>query len=117
GVQTDRQQLAAARAFRAMLDVRLSLPDPPGGAAASYAHVLAWKGAVLLHQQQRRLAVLLASGQDPRARALVGDLQAVTRRLASLALATPGPQAAAARLRELERLTYAKEDLERRLSA
>jgi CHAT domain-containing protein/Tfp pilus assembly protein PilF len=115
-VQSERQQLAAVAADRPQLDLRLSLTDPPGeGPAGSYQHVLAWKGAVFLQQQQRRqLARLLASSRRE-ARTLVERLQHTTRRLAALTLA-PVDARTALRREQAEKLTQEKEELESRLS-
>ncbi len=83
GIQSDRQQLAAAAAFRHQLDLRLSLPD-----AAAHAHLLAWKGAVLLRQRQRRLHARLAA--SPATRDAAERLRQVTLELAALS-AAPRP--------------------------
>jgi CHAT domain-containing protein/Tfp pilus assembly protein PilF len=117
-VQSERQQLAAAGAVRTLLDLRLSLPDSPKeDAAASYQHVLAWKGAVFLHQQQRRqFARLRAADSSSEARSLVEQLQQTTRLLAALTLAPVDPRTAEARRRQAEKLTQHKEDLESKLS-
>ena len=96
-VQSDRQQLAAADAARANLDVRLGIPDGPKGPAAS-GHVLAWKGQVLTRQQQRRLFLRLAS--DPASRDAARRLEEATRALAAL---RASPTAAKAVLERLER--------------
>jgi CHAT domain-containing protein len=103
GVQSDRQQLAAVERFRTRLDVRLSLADTEG-----YAHVLAWKGAVLMRQRQRRLFSALSA--NPKTREAAEDLQAVTRQIAALS-ASERP----ARER-LDALTEAQERLQARLS-
>jgi CHAT domain-containing protein len=106
GGQSERQQLALARSLRHHLNMRLSL----GGEADLYPHVLAWKGAVLLRQQQqRRFARLLAGEKSPAARALLVELEKTTRRLAA---ASTVPM----RQKEAERLMRDKEDLERRLA-
>src|SRR5262249_52743832 len=76
-VQSDRQQLAAAEAMRHRLGLRLSLMDVEG-----YAHVLAWKGAVLLRQRQRHLFSALSA--DSKTRKQAEELQAVTRQIAAL---------------------------------
>jgi CHAT domain-containing protein len=117
-VQSERQQLAAARAVRHRLDLRLSLPNPPKeGAAASYQHVLAWKGAVFLHQQQRRqLARLLAADSRSEVHSLVGQLQQTTRLLAALSLAPVEPRTASSRREQAKKLTQQKEELESQLS-
>jgi CHAT domain-containing protein len=96
-VQSDRQQFAAAQAFRAVLDVRLSMPGRLGS-PPSYRHVLAWKGALLMRQQQRRL--FLRIGTKPEVRTAADRLQSATRRLAALTLT---PAATRERLQELEK--------------
>ena len=96
-VQSDRQQLAAAHAVRYVLDNRLSVPDLEGHPTAA-SHVLAWKGSVLLRQQQRRLFLRLAP--DSETRAAAERLQAVTRRLVAL---RQSPSAAKAKLDEAEK--------------
>jgi CHAT domain-containing protein len=117
-IQSERQQLAAAQAVRHRLDFRLSLPDPPKeDVAASYQHVLAWKGAVFLHQQQRRrFARLLASRSTGEVGKLVEQLQQTTRLLAALTLAPVDARSALARRQQAETLTRDKENLESRLS-
>jgi CHAT domain-containing protein/tetratricopeptide (TPR) repeat protein len=101
--QSDRQQLAAVANLRYQLDARLCFPD-----AGAYAHVLAWKGAVLVRQRQRRLFSALAA--LPKTREAAQRLQAVTRHIAALS-ASPRPA------REyLERLTKEQEGLQVRLS-
>jgi CHAT domain-containing protein/tetratricopeptide (TPR) repeat protein len=80
-IQSDRQQLAAADRIRFRLYLRLSIPDGPKSVPAA-AHALAWKGSVLLRQQQRRLFLRLA--QDAKTRAAAEALQSATRRLAAL---------------------------------
>ncbi len=82
---SDRQQLAAAVELRHHLDLRLSIPDAPRHPPAC-AHVLAWKGSLLLRQQERRLFLRLAD--DPETRAAAQALQDATRRLATLRLST-----------------------------
>jgi CHAT domain-containing protein len=117
-VQSERQQLAAATKDRHQLNFRLSLPDPEKeGPAASYRHVLAWKGAVFLHQQQRRqFARLLSSNPDSKVGKLVLQLQQTTRLLAALTLAPVDEHAASQRRQQAKKLTREKEDLERQLA-
>jgi CHAT domain-containing protein/Tfp pilus assembly protein PilF len=117
-VQSERQQLAATRAVRHQLDFRLSLPDPPKeGPAVSYQHVLAWKGAVFGHQQQRRhFARLRAADSSSQVRSLVEQLQQTTRLLAAVTLAPIDVRNASARRQQAEKLTQHKEDLEGQLS-
>ncbi len=82
-VQSDRQQLAAADDARHALDVRLALPDATGSPSAA-AHALAWKGTVLLRQQERRLFLRLTA--DAQTQAAAERLRSATRRLAALRL-------------------------------
>jgi CHAT domain-containing protein len=106
-VQSDRQQLAAYQAVRAGLWMRLSIPDaakhPP-----AYAHVLAWKGALLVRQQDRRLFLRLSS--DAGTRAAAEALRSATFRLAAL---RQSPSATRERLDELAR---GQEDAQAELS-
>jgi CHAT domain-containing protein len=107
-VQSDRQQFAAAEDLRDRLDTRLSLPDASGH-PSSAQHVLAWKGAILLRQQHRRLFLRLAQG--PATRRAAARLEEATRRLVALRL---GPPAARAKMEELERgLDEAQAELSR----
>jgi tetratricopeptide (TPR) repeat protein len=116
-VQSERQQLAAARAVRYQLDLRLSLPDSPkDGAAASYQHVLTWKGAVFGQQRQRRQFARLLVGSGPEVRSLVEQLQQTTRLLAAITLAPVDARLTAGRRQQAEQFTQQKEDLESRLS-
>jgi CHAT domain-containing protein/Tfp pilus assembly protein PilF len=103
-VQSDRQQLAAAAAARYRLDLRLSLGD-----AGGYVHVLAWKGAVLLRQRQRRLFSALSA--DPRTREAAQQLQEAARQIAALSASSKPAR------EHLERLTKQQERLQARLSA
>jgi CHAT domain-containing protein/Tfp pilus assembly protein PilF len=115
-VQSERQQLAAAQAGRQRLDLRLSLPDPEKEAvAASYQHVLAWKGAVFLHQQRRRQFARLLGSSRAEVRTLVEQLQQTTGQLAALTLTPGDSRTAPARRQQAEKLTRQKEDLESRL--
>jgi tetratricopeptide (TPR) repeat protein len=102
-VQSDRQQLDATIAVRFRLDVRLSLMDE-----GSYGHVLAWKGAVLLRQRQRRLFTSLST--DPKTRQATIELQATTRRLAALSASSRAAR------KQLEEMTLQQERLQAKLS-
>jgi CHAT domain-containing protein len=102
-VQSDRQQFLAAEHLRGPLDVRLSLMD-----VGSYGHVLAWKGAVLLRQRQRRLFSALSAG--PKTRGLALELQAVTRQIVALSSSSGLVRA------QLEKLTEEQERLQAGLS-
>jgi CHAT domain-containing protein len=97
-LRSDRQFLAALHLARGRLDLRLSMPD-----AGAYGHLLAWKGAALLRQQERRRLARLAA--DPVTRDAVTALQKTAARLAALARA--GPPAG-----EMDRLAAEQERLE-----
>jgi CHAT domain-containing protein/tetratricopeptide (TPR) repeat protein len=101
--QSDRQQFAAAAHLSHQLGLRLSLPE-----GDCYGHVLAWKGAVLLRQRQRRLFTSLSAGPKTRKAAL--DLQAVTRQIAALSASGGTDQV------RLEKLTTEQERLQAELS-
>ncbi len=109
-VQSQRQQLVNSQRLRHRLDFRLSLKAP------SYAYVFASKGAVFLHQQQRRLFTRLLADRRPEVRRTVEELQQTTRALAALALAPVDPRTAAARRERMEKLSREQDDLESKLS-
>jgi CHAT domain-containing protein len=102
-VQSDRQQLAAAEGLRHRLDFRLSLLDVEG-----YKQALAWKGAILLRQRQRRLFSALSTG--PKTRKAAEELQTTSQQIAALS-ATSRPAR-----EELEGLTRRQEALQAELS-
>jgi CHAT domain-containing protein/tetratricopeptide (TPR) repeat protein len=102
-IQSDRQQLAAAGKARSRLDLRLSLLD-----VGCYGHVLAWKGAVLLRQRQRRLFTALSA--DPKTRQAALQLQATTRLIAALSASNRPVR------EQLQRLTEEQEHLQAKLS-
>ncbi len=102
-VQSERLQLSAAEAHRGLLGLRLSLDD--GGA---YENALAWKGAVLSRERQRRLYARLSGG--PETRAAAEKLQQTTRMLAALA------QDPEARRERFEALVAEQEALQAELS-
>jgi CHAT domain-containing protein/tetratricopeptide (TPR) repeat protein len=92
-VQSERQQLAMAQQLRFTLDAYLSLceaADRP--AEQAYSHVLAWKGAVFVHQRAgRALRRLSLASRHPVVVAAAAKLQDTARELAKLALAVPEP--------------------------
>ncbi len=102
-VQSERQQLMAARDMSYRLGLRLSFND-----AVCHGHALAWKGAILLRQRQRRLFSALSD--DPETREAAGRLQEVARQIAALSTSAR-PSGA-----ELDRLTGEQERLQIRLS-
>jgi CHAT domain-containing protein/tetratricopeptide (TPR) repeat protein len=113
-VQSERQQLAMIEAERGRLDSYLSLaPAAKLGSAQVYAHVLTWKGAVFARQRHilagRRI---LQETGDAKTADLYRQLESVTRRLATLALATPNLQELETRRRNLAELTRERERLE-----
>jgi CHAT domain-containing protein/tetratricopeptide (TPR) repeat protein len=89
----ERQQLARAEAFRAHLDLCLSL-----GGTVAYPQVLASKGVVL--DRQRRAREAARHSRDPRVRALAIKLDEATRRMA----ATQGPTTFLNTVRQVEQL-------------
>jgi CHAT domain-containing protein/tetratricopeptide (TPR) repeat protein len=115
-VQSERQQLEAARAVRLPLDQLLTLTASfPELAGVGHEAVLSVKGAVFLQQQQRRL---LLRPSTPAVRLLLRRLQQTNQELATLALRPPSlthPPPAAQQSR-VEELTRVKEDLETELS-
>jgi CHAT domain-containing protein len=112
-VLSERQQLRMAEMLRFQLDRYLSLALARGRDAGEvYRYVLRWKGAVFTRQRQARFA-----RRNPELKEAVAELQSVSTRLATLALATPDPSKAAVWRRQLEELTDRKERLERDLSA
>jgi CHAT domain-containing protein/Tfp pilus assembly protein PilF len=102
-VLSDRQQFAATEALRPRLDLRLSLLD-----VGCYSHVLAWKGAVLLRQRQRRLFTALSA--DPKTRQAALQLQATTRQITALSVSSRPAR------EQLQRLTEEQERLQSKLS-
>jgi CHAT domain-containing protein len=116
-VQSERQQLVSQLDASNHLDFRLSLPDSGReGPAASYRHVLAWKGTVFLQQQQRRQFARLLTAADPRVHNLVERLRQTTRLLAALTLAPVDPRKAQTRRDQAEKLTRQEEDLQSQLA-
>jgi CHAT domain-containing protein/Tfp pilus assembly protein PilF len=109
GVQSERQQLAMAQAFRKRLDQFVSIPGVP--AADVYPYVFGWKGSVFARQQRFRI-----ERSDPKLSELVRQLQATSAELANLAFAGVEPSNRAARTAQLEKITLRIEELERELS-
>ena len=94
--QTERQQMAMADMLRSTLDAYLSAAPRAGIAdGASYRQVLAWKGAILERQRRLRdLRRLLRADPRPEVARAAAEWQSVVVRLATLALAQPGPKPA-----------------------
>ena len=91
--QTERQQMVMADMLRYSLDAFLSAAPRAGIAdGASYRQVLAWKGAILERQRRLRdLRRLLRADPRPEVARAAAEWQSVVVRLATLALAQPGP--------------------------
>ncbi len=102
--QPEREQLAAADAFRHHLDVLLSIDRGP----AVYRHVLAARGAVLLAQRSRRVFAGLRADTDPEVRTLAAASRSAGRALATLPASRGGEAGALARR---------KEEIDRRLAS
>jgi CHAT domain-containing protein/tetratricopeptide (TPR) repeat protein len=111
---SERQQFAMNEATRSILGQWLSTTsETPSLAAADYAAVLAWKGAVSARQQQLRIL-----RREPSLAPLAERLRAKAVRLANLSSSVPGPaNADVDRRAELVRLTEEMEKLEIELSA
>ncbi len=112
GVQSERQQLSLARQTRGVLAAYLDLAAQQGAPVQEvYAEVLAWKGAIYLRQKrvqrERRRA---APSEDVR------ELQELTDRFASMALATPPEENFDVWREEVEALRVAREEAERELT-
>ena len=116
--QTERQQMVMADMLRSSLDAFLSAAPRAGIAAgASYRQVLAWKGAVLERQRRlRNLRRLLRADPRPEVARAAAEWQSVVVRLATLALAQPGPKQQDAWRRDLATLTERKDQLEEELT-
>ncbi len=112
--QSERQQLAMARAWRRHLDAYLSLADRAGlPAEAVYARLLPMRGSVFLRQRlQRRLR----GSDDPQVRQALARHAEVCRELAALAFADPDPGMLAACRRRVDELTRHREALEAELA-
>jgi tetratricopeptide (TPR) repeat protein/CHAT domain-containing protein len=115
---TERQQLAMAEMLRPDLDVFLSAAPRVGiGIPESYQHVLTWKGAILERQRQlRQWRRRLREDPRPEVARDAAEWQALVVRLASRALAQPGPEGPDAWRREIATLTERKEQLEEALA-
>ena len=84
---------------------------------ASYRQVLAWKGAILERQRRLRdLRRLLRADPRPEVARAAAEWQSVVGRLATLALAQPGPNQQDAWRRQLAALTERKDQLEEELT-
>jgi CHAT domain-containing protein len=107
-----RQQLQLLRWLRSALDAYLSLGTRRRLAEERvYQHLLAWKGAALARQRRTRLAATRPELAGP-----LAELQRVSARIASLALAAVDPAGRDPRQRQLDALSNRKEQLERELA-
>jgi len=116
--QTERQQMAMADMLRFHLNAFLSAAPRVGiGDEVSYRQVLAWKGAILERQRRLRdLRRLLRADPRPEVARAAADWQSTVVRLATLALAQPGPNQQDAWRRQLADLTERKDQLEEELT-
>ena len=117
--QTERQQMVMADMFRFHLNALLSAAPRAGIAAgASYRQVLVWKGAVLERQRRLRdLRRLLRDDPRPDVAHDAAEWQSVVVRLATRALARPGPQAQHDWKTDVARLSEQKDQLEEKLTS
>ena len=116
--ETERQQMAMADMLRFHLDAFLSAAPRVGIAdGVSYRQVLAWKGAILERQRRLRdLRRLLRADPRPEVARAAAEWQSTVVRLATLALAQPGPNQQDAWRRQLADLTERKDQLEEELT-
>ncbi|MBV8556038.1 MAG: hypothetical protein JO116_10775, partial [Planctomycetaceae bacterium] len=100
------------------LDAFLSAAPRAGIAdEASYRQVLAWKGAVLERQRRLRdLRHLVRADPRPEVARAAAAWQSIVGRLATLALATPGPNQQDSWRRQVAVLTGLKDQLEAELT-
>lgn len=112
-VLSERQQLTMTRATSEMLIDYLNVAHHSKRPAAEvYALAVAWKGAIIARQQQNR-----SVPADPMTAELRSKLDDLSRRIASLALATPDPAQKDSQNRLLSRWTAEKDRLEGELAA
>jgi len=116
--QTERQQMAMADMLRSSLDAFLSATPRAGIAdGVSYRQILAWKGAILERQRRLRdLRRLLRDDPRPEVARAAAEWQSVVVRLATRALAQPGPQAQHDWKTDVARLSEQKDQLEEKLT-
>ncbi len=110
---SERERIELVQSLRHYADLTLSVFDRPQDAAASYATLLSWKGAVLGSLRAQR-AVAQGSG-DASLQASAQELTAVRQDLAEAVFSDPGEDGEA-RAATLSALTARKEALERQLS-
>ena len=111
-VLSERQQLAMVSSVRRTLDGYLTVTaasDRP--CEELYGRVLAWKGSVFVRQRRTRLAAA-----RPELAPLLAELQQVSSRLATLALAVPDAGQKDLWQRQLAQLGETKERLEAELA-
>jgi len=111
-IQSEREQLAMAQAFRYQLDCFLSFAiRHPEAVTDAYREMLTWKGAIQVRQRAIREAAT-----NPSAIPVLNEYQETATRLASLSRALPEPRKRPAWRQQLNNLTIFKERLESRLS-
>ncbi len=112
--QSERQQLAMARRLQYLLNRYLTLVLDAGlPADQAYAHVLAWKGAVLARQRWSHLARTLGNGELAHT---FQELESVSTHLAALALGSPDPKDLPHWRQQVADYTRRKEELESAVS-
>lgn len=111
--QSQRQQVAMTAQSQLYLDNYLLLTSKVQEYhERAYERVLRWKGMVLARQLSIRA---VADRQD--LAPVIAELQGTTKRLATLSMATPSPEQAAAWRKSLAELSDRKEELEGKLAA
>jgi tetratricopeptide (TPR) repeat protein len=109
----ERQQLTFEASQQFYLHNYLSLAGPAHVVdSVVYSYVLKSKGSVTGRQ-----SLIRVERRRPEVKKVFQDLETVSTRLANLALASPDPQHAAARIQEIDELTERKELLEKELAA
>src|SRR5262249_55428506 len=110
--QSERQQLRMAENLRFHFDSFLTIAlDGQTQLGQVTAFLLQAKGAIYVRQRRQRQLLELSS-QDNEVAHLAAGLERVSRRLATLASATPQPQQQDAWRKQLAELTDTKERLE-----
>ncbi|HLJ93426.1 MAG TPA: CHAT domain-containing tetratricopeptide repeat protein [Gemmataceae bacterium] len=112
-IQGERQQLAMAQSFQAVIDTYLGMGPEHLSARRAYQETLAWKGAIFSRQRRLRLA---RETSDPELAKRFGDLQRTATQLAALAFQVPDPAKRDAWQKQLRDLTEQREQMEIALS-
>ncbi|HBN76250.1 MAG TPA: hypothetical protein DD473_10620 [Planctomycetaceae bacterium] len=111
-VQSERQQLLlSSQLLNSLHNLLLFEAGMKTDPTRAYERILAWKGAVLVRQMQRRLAV-----DNEELQPIVEELQQVTRSLAALESVRDDQETRESRRKERKRLISRREELESQLS-